>query len=199
MHKGILMAFEPDEILVGERIELRKPEVSFAFAEKMFKAVDANREHILPWLGWAMPEHTKSAEDDFVFAFNSDKLWKARTHFEYVIYEKETDEFIGGAGVYRLGKEIDKTFEIGYWLVKSACGKGYMQEAVRLIEKMFFSLGAERLVIRNSIANIPSRCVAENLGYVFEGVQRHGHYCPALEKFEDTNVFSKLKDEYFKE
>lgn len=190
------MKFEPKKELVGERLVLRKPELTFEFAEKMFNAIDENRDHILPWLDWAMTTVTKIPEDDYNFAKEADEDWDLGKRFEYSILDKRTGEFLGGLGVMQRGRSNDKYFEIGYWLAKSACGKGYMQEAVKLIEKEFFVLGVERLMIKNDVENINSKRVAERLGYVFEGVERHARYSEYLKKFVDTNVFSKLKGEY---
>ncbi len=192
------MNLKPREKIEGLRIILQKPTVSFVFAEQMFSAIDNNREHILPWLDWALPTVTKSAEDDFVFAYLADKDWEIGKRFEYSIYETETGKFIGGLGVIKISKDIDGIFEIGYWLCEDACGKGYMQEAVRLIEKELFDLGAERIIIRNDVENIKSRMVAINSGYQFEGCQRHGKYSVALQKFVDINVFSKIRSDFVK-
>ncbi len=91
--------------LEGERIYLQKPEVSFEFALKMFKVVDANRDFVIPWLAWALPEITKSAEDDFSYALEADKAWKNGERFEYVIYNKENDDFLGTIALIKRGNE----------------------------------------------------------------------------------------------
>ena len=189
------MILTPKEKLVAERIYLQKPDVTFEYAYKMFEAVDQNRSHVLPWLEWALPEKTKRAEDDFIFALEADKDWREGKRFEYAIYDKKTDEYLGGLGVMMKGEEKNKRCEIGFWLVKHACGQGLMQEALKLVEDEFFSLGLERLVIRNVTENIKSKHVAERAGYCFEGVQRHGSYSSVLKKFRDVNVFSKISEQ----
>lgn len=193
------MRLEPKKELIGENVILKKPEVTFEFAQKMYAVIDANREHILPWLEWAMPSVTKSAEDDYNFAFSADKDWEAGKRFEYAIFDKNSGEYLGGTGVMQREKENDFQFEIGYWLAKSACGKGVMQEVVKLIEREFFSLGVERIVIKNDVRNLKSKQVAERLGYYFEGVLRHSSYNEYLKEYQDINVFSKLRSEYVKE
>ena len=68
-----------------------------------------------------------------------------------------------------------------------------MQEAVRALENMLFSSGAERLVIRNDVDNLNSVKVAQNLGYQLEGIERNGRFSECLQKLTDINVFSKIK------
>lgn len=161
----------------------------------MFDVVDHNRDHILPWLAWAMLEVTKSAEDEYIFAMDADNAWKTGKRFEYSLYDKQTHDFLGGIGLMKREKSIDMQFEIGFWLKKDACGKGFMQEAVKLIETEFFGIGVERFIIRNEVKNIKSKHVAEKSGYQFEGIQRHGRYNSCLKRFMDVNVFSKLKSD----
>ena len=187
------MNIEPKQELLGERIILRKPDVSFDFANKFFTLVDANREHILPWLDWGMESITKSPESSYSFILDADKAWKNGDKFEYVICDKVTKELLGGIGIMKRGKSIDCHFEIGYWLSKNACGKGYLLEAVKLAEAEFFGLGVERITIKNDIENIKSRQVAEKLGYKFEGIQEHSRYSAYLKSFCDVNVFAKLR------
>ena len=121
--------------LEGERIYLQKPEVSFEFALKMFNVVDANRDFVIPWLAWALPEITQSAEDDFSYALEADKAWKNGERFEYVIYNKENDDFLGTIALIKRGNEKNKAFEIGYWLKKDAQGNGYIQESIKQLPK----------------------------------------------------------------
>ena len=186
--------FEPKEKLVGKRIYLQKPQVTFEFALKMYEVVDKNRDHIIPWLDWAKPEITSCAEDDYAFALKADEAWKKGERFEYPIYDISTDDFLGCVGVIKRGKDENCSFEIGYWLKKDACGKGYMQEALHLIEAELFRLGAKRLQIRADVENYASNKVAQNMGYELEGVLRQSQYNMCLHQFRDLNLYSKIKN-----
>ena len=185
--------FEPKEKLASKRIYLQKPEVSFDFALKMYAVIEVNRDHIMPWLDWARPEINSRAEDSFVFALQADKAWKQGERFEYAIYDIQTNDYLGGVGVVKRGKDEVCCFEFGYWLKKEACGKGYMQEALRLIEDEFFGLGVKRFTIRADVENEASNKVAQNLGYEFEGTLRQSHYSMCLHQFRDLNIYSKVK------
>ncbi len=185
---------EPKEILQGNRIVLQKPEVSFDYAQKMFAVANANRETVMPWLEWALPEITSSAEDDFLFASDADKAWKKGERFEYAIYDIKNKDFLGVIGVIRRGKERNQAIELGYWLKKDAQGYGYMQEAVKLVEDEFFSLGIQRITIRVDVENEKSNKFAIKAGYSFEGKLRKGHYNMCLHQFRDLNLYSKIKN-----
>lgn len=189
------MLFNIPDSIQSERILLEKPQKTFEFATRMFEIVDANRQHILPWLDWALPNVTKTPEDEYTFSLEADRTWKTGERFEFIIYEKTNKEFLGGVAVAKRGRSVDKQFEFGYWLKKEACKKGYIQEAIKTLENILFSAGAERLIIRNNVENINSVKVAQNLGYKLEGIERNGRFSECLKKFTDMNVFSKLKGE----
>lgn len=182
------------QLLQSERIYLKKPDVTFSYAKVMFETIDANRQHILPWLHWAQPDITKSAEDDYNFAFQANENWKAGKSFEFAIFKNNTDEYLGGISLVKRGQDENKCFEIGYWLKKDARGQGYMNEAVKRLERAAFELGAKRLIIRNDTKNTASVNVAVKAGFTHEGVERCGSFNPVLQKFVDINVFSKINN-----
>lgn len=186
---------ELSEQLVGNRVILKKYPVSFEWATTLLKVTKDNLDHLVPWMNWAFVLKEAKPEEEYSFLQLCDEDWEAKRHFEFGIYSIETGEFLGGIGLMKLSPSCDKKAEIGYWLTKNACGKGYMTEAVELVEKFAFELGYNRIVIRNEVTNVSSKKVAERLGYLFEGVERKGHFCVATKEFVDINVFSKIKGE----
>lgn len=183
----------PPIVLVGERITLKKPIATFELAQEMFNVVQRNREHILPWLEWADKSITKTPEDSFIFLAQADKKRESGELFEYLIHDNKTNSIIGGLGVSHTDKRRQHKIEIGYWLDKESCGNGYVQEAVRLIEKIFFDLGFIRLVIRVDVNNQASRKTAEKLGYTFEGISFKDRWCGYTKTYRDMIIFSKTK------
>ena len=186
------MKFE--EELIGERIFLERPKATFEQAKEIFALIDASRAGLSPWLGWC--EKTKAPEDTF-----SDYLkdwcqvnWEREEGFAYLIREKETRAFCGTVDIFNLSKD-HKSGEIGYWLGTPYVGKGYMQEAVKLIEAQAFEKGLHRIVIHNDTENVRSVRVAERAGYYLDGVLRQNRWSNYKRSFRDTNVWSKLKDE----
>lgn len=80
---------------------------------------------------------------------------------------KETDEVIGVAGLQPL--DIEREFELGWWVWKAHWGNGYATEAGQgLVRYGFEVLGLERLVAVIEPGNAASIRVAENIGMCFE-------------------------------
>ena len=183
-----------EEKLIGERIVLEQPKATFEQAKETFALVDLSREELRPWLVWC--DKTKVPEDSFGFL----KDWcvanrEKEEGFAYLIREKETGVFCGTVDIFNLSKD-HKSGEIGYWLGTPYVGKGYMQEAVKVLEKEAFAKGLNRIVIHNDVENVRSANVAERAGYHLDGVMRQQKWSDYKNSFVDINVWSKLKDEF---
>ncbi len=186
----------PEVELEGQRIELTKPIVHMDYAKEVYATVDECRKHLLPWLNWARKENTSSPEDSLKYLEWTNERWIKEKEFTYAITHVVSGELLGFIGVGVRGVKRNRAFEIGYWLKERACGYGYMQEAIKLVETEFFGLGAQRLFICCQTANLKSAKVAENAGYRFEGIRRQGEYLEEWDDFGDVKIYSKLKGEY---
>lgn len=182
----------PRQILHGKRIVLVKAEKSFEMAKLHIAEVQDSLPELSPWLGWATPEY--KIEDSYEYLLGCNQKWEEGANFTYVITTEDIP-FMGTISVFNI-KEKDKCVEIGYWISTKYAGNGYMQEAVSLIEKEFFGLGLNRLVIHTDVLNIKSANVAKKCGYILDGIQRQNNWVVAEERYRDTNTFSKLKSEY---
>ncbi len=182
------------ELLKGERIELRLLKPTFEMSQTIFNEVEKNREHLLPWMGWASKEKTKTVEDTFKYLLEVSEKRKKGEHFDYGIFFK--NEYLGNLGIFDIDKD-NRAGEIGYWLKKNATRKGYMKEAVKIIENEFFSGdGLNRIQICCDVDNISSANVAKKLKYLFEREKREATFCKLQNKFISWNIFSKLKSEW---
>lgn len=176
------------EKISGCRIYLQKPETTADFAKKLFDIADANRETVLPWLDWALPEIIKTQEDELAFIQEADKAWKTGKRYEYVIHAKSDNDILGIISLMNR----DEAFEIAYWLKKDAQGNGYMQEAIKLIEECLFANGVKKLIINADAENKQSNNVALKAGYRFEGLLKKSRYNMCLHQFRDMNLYSKI-------
>lgn len=62
--------------------------------------------------------------------------------------------------------------DTGYWVRKSAQGRGIATEAANaLVRYAFHALGMRRVGLTHSRGNEPSRRIAEKLGFRFEGIE----------------------------
>lgn len=180
--------------LKGPRIELRTLEATFENARMGYDAVVANRTHLLPWMPWASEEITKSPESSFEYLIGIAKGRREKTKYDFGIFCD--GKHIGNMGIFDIS-EKKKSAEIGYWLAKTATGKGYMSEAVKLIEdEAFRTLGLNRIQIKCDPRNTKSANVAKRLGYVLDGVIRNASFSEIEKIFTDDCVFSKLRSEW---
>ena len=84
-----------------------------------------------------------------------------------------------------------RTAELGYMVVQAARGRGVATAALRLLtEWAFGELGLLRAELLISVDNTASKRVAEQCGYVREGVLRSLHV--KQDRREDTELWSRL-------
>ncbi len=111
------------------------------------------------------------------------------------IWERASGRYLGGTGLHRIDWEVP-SFEIGYWLRKSAAGNGYMTEAVRLLCNLAFeTLGANRVAIHAAAGNLKSAAIPKRLGFVHESTQRNAKRVSNGE-LVDMLVFAMTPEEY---
>ena len=88
----------------------------------------------------------------------------------FVIADAETGEPVGGCGVDDwTGEDVA---QIGYWIAATARGRGYATEAVILLTRWLFDLGAARVFLTVVAGNDDSVAVARRAGFVYEGTMR---------------------------
>lgn len=92
--------------------------------------------------------------------------WRAEKLGFCALIEKQTDEFLGWCGVWRL-PETDE-LEVGYAIVKRFWGCGLAPEAAaKFIEYAFAEIKPEKIVAVAEPENAASRRVMEKLGMRF--------------------------------
>lgn len=180
--------------LIGKRVVLKRLKPSIKLAAIMFKVIDKNRQHLRPWLSWE--KSTLRIEDSLKYLFEMDKKAKKGEEFGYGIYID--NEYAGNIGIFDID-EKNKSAEIGYWLSAEFFRKGYMTEAVSIIEReVFLNTDLNRIRIKCDERNIASAGVIKKCGYIFEGKFRKDTYSEYFKDFRNTLVFSKLKSEFKK-
>ena len=183
---------EASETIKGERIILQKAVKSYAQAQQHLDEVKRSLPELSPWLGWATKDY--SVENSYEYLQGCEAEWNSGVGYNYMILNLDK-KFMGMISALNV-KEKDKSLEIGYWISSVYAGKGYMQEALKLIEKEFFSKGINRIVVHTDVLNLKSANVPQKLGYKLEGIQRQSQWNQAQNRFRDINTFSKLKSEY---
>jgi len=179
-------------VLEGARIELRTLEPTFENAKMIFDIVVVNREYVLEWLPWA--SITDKPEDSFNFLLKIQRNRKDNTEYGFGIFLD--NKYIGNISIFDVSEE-KKSGEIGYWLVKDANGKGYMTEAIKLIEDAFFQSFGNRIQIKCDTRNAASSNVPKRMNYHIDGELRQDN----IDKdgnLRNTLIYSKLKSEWQK-
>ncbi|MGM0557898.1 MAG: GNAT family N-acetyltransferase [Myxococcota bacterium] len=129
-------------------------------------AIDANLEHLRPWMPWAHDEPSPLGEV-------VDRLRYFRSSFDrdedyiYGIFDPDETRVLGGTGLHpRVG---DGAREVGYWMREDATGEGLATEAAGAVTRVGFeALNLDRIEIRCGPTNLASARVAEKLGYTHE-------------------------------
>ncbi len=161
--------------------------------EAVYAAIDESRELLRPWMPWVHSH--QSAADSRDFCVRAAASWLLRTTLDLGMFAADDGRYLGGTGFPRLDWEA-RSFEIGYWVRRSAEGHGYVREAVQALTRLAFEeLAANRVEICCDARNERSRNVAERLGFVHEGRLRNHGLDPEGQP-RDTLVFALIPDDY---
>lgn len=102
----------------------------------------------------------------------------------YCVFEKKTGRFIGQAGLFHLGYNLEQSeIELAYRLHKQYWGKGYATELAKaLIKHGFNDLKLPRIIALVHPDNLASKRVMEKAGMSYYGlIDFRGHQTPCYE------------------
>jgi len=103
---------------------------------------------------------------------------------------------VGSIGVRYYGEPDQGTAEVGSWVAAEARGRGLCTRALRLVASWVLAQpDIERLQLRADVRNVPSNRVAENAGFIREGVLRASRYNARLGRRVDFVIYSLLPGE----
>lgn len=181
-------------LVVDDELQLALPELPDARA--LAALVERNRQPLLPWLPWA--EHvSEEAQREFI-ASRALAAVRDGDGFEAMILERGV--LVGMFGVHSVNVRT-RTAELGYWLDSRRGGNGIVTRVARAVLARCFGSGAcvgepfERIEIRADVGNLPSRAVAERLGFGFEGVLRRDQRATGG-GYADMALYGLLRDEW---
>ena len=96
------------------------------------------------------------------------RTWDQGTDAPFVILDGESGALLGAIGVHRFGGEDDGP-EVGYWLERSARGRGVATRALRLVSDWACRDQGVRLLLQADVRNTASRRVAEKAAFRYVG------------------------------
>ncbi len=184
------------EIKVDEELSLRLVEPRYA--EEVYEAVNANREHIGRWLGWLTDSY--SLESSSVRAAQCLKDFADRKQLAVTLIVD--GQVVGASGwtcwnqeTLHDGRLETSSADIGYWLIESAQGKGLVTRAVRALTTLAIeTYDIRRVTIHAEPENEKSWKVAERLGYTYEGTLRDVFRCDG--RVVNHKLYSMLAEEW---
>jgi RimJ/RimL family protein N-acetyltransferase len=161
-------------------------------ATKLQEAVAVNKEHLLPFMPWAVHEPQP-------FESKLELIRKFRASFDrgedyvYGIFDQGETSVLGGSGLHtRIGEE---GLEIGYWIHKDFIGQGLATELSAALTKVAFELYlVQRMEIHCAVENLASAAVPRKLGYVHEATRRRLGFAHGDKS--DSMIWTLFADEY---
>jgi ribosomal-protein-serine acetyltransferase len=187
MTKPILRDF-PDQFET-ERLIIRAPRVGDGKA--MNEAILESLPQLAEWMYWARQAPTLEESEENIR--RAVARFQTREDLRLGLYLKD-GTFAGGSGLHRPNWDVP-SFEIGYWLRSSLCGKGYMTEAVAAITDFAFEhLGAKRVHIHADDRNVKSWRIPERLKFALEGIHRNDSRDPHG-GLRDTRIYAKTRSD----
>ena len=142
-------------------------------AREFLQAVVESKAALTRWMPWC--HATYGAADVERWFETADQMWANQTAFPMLIRSKADGALLGGAGLHDVLLYGKREAELGYWVRKSARGRGVASTAIRAIAAFAFGeLKLVRASMRIRLDNTSSRRAAERAGASFEGVTRHG-------------------------
>jgi ribosomal-protein-serine acetyltransferase len=173
---------------ITDDLELRLLEAHHA--EVMFNLIVSNRAHLDPWLRWSGRIQTLDDARQLIDRFG--KKFAAGDGFHAGLWFQ--GQLAGGLVCHGINRESNKS-EVGYWLGAQFTGKGIVTCACReVIDYLFAHEKLHRVEIQCATDNLPSRTVAERLGFTFEGIKRESEWITS--SYRDHALYAMLDYEW---
>jgi RimJ/RimL family protein N-acetyltransferase len=173
------------------RLLLRCYEV--ADAPVLKTAIDANLEHLLPWIPWAVNEPSSLEQIETRIA-GFEKDFRTGPNWGFGIFLRTEPTLIGGIGFHaRIGP---RALEIGYWIDRRATQRGYATEATDALTRLAFTFPEiDRLEIRCDPRNTASVAIPRRLGYRhITTLEKHATMFPGEPR--DTMIWETTRERH---
>lgn len=136
---------------------------------ELFAAVDESRAQLAPWLPWCHPAYC--LEDSRAWIAERPALFEQGKEYCFAIVDAQ-GRMLGGCGLNRI-EEGNGVANLGYWVRRSAQGRGHAAAATRLLAAWAFAnTPLRRLEIVASVENHASLRTAERAGARRDAVLR---------------------------
>lgn len=143
------------------------------------------------WMDWAKSLQDNTAEKQEIRTRQVMAKFLLREELNLLGIERATGKPVLWTGFHNLNWNAGQC-EVGYWVRKSAQGRGYATEATNaLLRYAFQALAMRRVGISHAAGNEPSRRIIEKLGFRPEGIQRSSMQLPG-DHLVDRHLYARL-------
>ncbi len=162
-------------------------------AARALRAIEANLEHLRPWMPWA-GHYPMSVAEQASALRRFRGLFDLGQDFTYAVFDRSGTEVLGGSGLHpRVGEGAR---ELGYWITADHIGKGLATEVAAALTRVAFEVeGIRRVEIHCDPRNVRSVAVARKLGFTHEGTLRKRLMAPDG-VLRDTLLWTLLAEDY---
>ncbi len=173
--------------IITERLMLRAVTPGDGAAMNEAKQETWNLAH--KWMLWA--KEPSSPEEDEKTVREAYARFILREDMMMAGFDRKTEKPVIYTGLHRFdwGK---RTYEIGFWVRKSAQNQGFATEAANALTRYAFDvLQARRVMITHADGNNSSEAVIKKLGYEFEGVMKNETMLPDG-RVVDNHIYARV-------
>ena len=155
-------------------------------------AVDASREHLIPWMPWAQAQ--SSLKDRIKYLRQVRARFDLDQDFTYAIFNRDESQVLGSSGLHTGRGERARM--IGYWIHVDHTGLGYATETSAALTKVAFLVeDMDRVEIHCDPHNAASAAIPRKLGYTHEAtLARRSHWPDG--KVEDSMLWSLFASDF---
>lgn len=159
-------------------------------AAELCAVVRENLEELKRWMPWATDEYSVASAREFI----KGNLSEFATTGSFATCVVLNEKIVGIISFHHLDPN-NKSAHLGYWLAKSAQGRGLMTRCSRvLVDYLFDEMDLNRVQINCNTENAKSRAIPERLGFQLEGVLRQVEYLN--NRFGDWAIYAMLRADW---
>lgn len=139
-----------------------------------FQLIENNRPRLENFVAGIVSK-TKSCKDTEVFVDEIVLQTQNKTYIPYILVNTDDNAIVGFFDVKNIDWNIPKA-EIGYFIDKKHTGKGLATKVLdKIVTHFFCDLKFSKLLLRIHPDNVASAKVAENCGFIQEGIIRNDY------------------------
>jgi ribosomal-protein-serine acetyltransferase len=159
-----------------------------ADAAELYALIEANPD-LAEWMPWAAEQDLAATER---FIADAEAQLSSEKGFQAAIEPEGT--IVGVVGFHAIDW-VNRNTSIGYWLARTARGRGVMTTAVRaLLDHAFYEWELHRIEIHCAPGNRPSRAIPERLGFREEARLRETELVGG--RYLDSVVYGLLEGDW---